>query len=154
MSENPTRRQLRVRGYHQKLLSDESTLWSIIALQIVEHGLAGLGDRSTKPIHLKRPYGVSGSPALPSFQLSRLIKKANTHAGGEFYLLEADRSTGDHWRGILCHWLSPYGISRPLASQPCHLTIQGSNDRRKPFHPLPRPLTWVHQQFLCLLMPE
>ena len=87
MTENPIRGQLRARWYHQKLLSDESASWGIIALQIVEHGLAGLGDRTAKPIHLKRPYGVSGSPALPSFQLSRLIKKANTNAGGEFFLL-------------------------------------------------------------------
>jgi hypothetical protein len=84
-SENSIRRQLRVRWHHQKLLSDETSSRTI--KQVIQHGLAGLGDRSTKPIHLKRPYGVSGSPALPSFQLSRLIKKANTDAGGEFYLL-------------------------------------------------------------------
>ena len=69
MSENPIRGQLSVNRHGQELLSDETSSRTI--KQVIQHRLIGLGHWASEPVHLKRPYGVSGSPALPSFQLSR-----------------------------------------------------------------------------------
>ena len=101
---------------------------------------------------------LSCAALLPALQADK--ESEHRRWRGVLPPLDPPSDLKDHWRGILRHLFLLNRISRPLASQPCHLSIQGGNDRREPFHPLPRPLTrclgsHVHQhKFLCLLMPE
>ena len=82
--ENPIRRKLRVRWHNKEFLAAKATRRPI--LQVIQHGLVGLGHRASQPVHLKRPHRVC-SASTTTFQLARLVKEANTNSRGNVLLL-------------------------------------------------------------------
>ena len=46
-----------------QLFPNKASLWGIVTLQVVPHGLVGLGHRASQPVHFKRPHRVSGPTA-------------------------------------------------------------------------------------------
>ena len=97
-------------GWHRKqLFSSKASLWGIVTLQIVQHGLVGLGHRASQPIHFKRPHRASGPPAT-TFQFTGLVKIANADPRGDFLLFEAKSASRDYRGGLLCQRLGLDGI--------------------------------------------
>ena len=84
------------------------------------------------------------SASTATFQLSRLVKKANANPRRELLLLETNRTTRNSEGGLLCaavQRLGFDGITGLFGSQPGHFTVQSCYDARQPSHPLSRPLT-------------
>ena len=67
----------------KQLFSNKASLWGIVTLQVVQHGLVGLGHRASQPVHFKRPHRVSGPPAT-ALQFTGLVKIANADPRGDF----------------------------------------------------------------------
>ena len=74
--ENPIRRKLSVGRHYEEFLPDKTTRRAV--LQVIQHGLVGLGHRASQPVHLKRPYRVSRA-APTALQLAGLVQIANTN---------------------------------------------------------------------------
>ena len=92
-------------GWHNKqLFSNKASLWGIVALQVVQHGLRGFGHQASQPVHFKRPHGVSGPPAT-TLQFTGLVTVANADPRGDFLLFEAKRASRDYRGGLLCQRL-------------------------------------------------
>ena len=70
--ENPIRRKLW--RHYEEFLLDKTTRRAV--LQVIQHGLVGLGHRASQPAHLKRPYRVSRA-APTALQLAGLVQIAN-----------------------------------------------------------------------------
>ena len=92
----------------------KTSLWGIVKLQVVQHGLVGLGHRVSQPVHFKRPDWVSG-PAT-TLQFTGLVKIANADPRGDFLLFEAKRASRDYREGLLCQCLGHDGIRELFAS--------------------------------------
>ena len=134
--ENPIRRKLSVGWHYEEFLPDKTT-WRAI-LQVIQHGIVGLGHRAPQPANLKRPYRVSH--AVPTaLQLARLVQIANTNTWRELLLLETNRAVGNYRGGLLRHGFD--GIRWPFASQPGDLTIQSRDNCGQSLNPLCWPLT-------------
>ena len=69
--------------YRKQLFSNKASLWGIVTLQVVQHGLVGSGHRAAQPVHFKRPHRVSGPPTT-NLQFTRLVKIANADPEGTF----------------------------------------------------------------------
>ena len=99
-----------------ELFSNKDSLWSIVALQVVQHGLVGLGHRASQPVHFKRPHRVSGLPAT-TILFTGLIKVANADPRRDFLPFEAKRASArDYTGGFLCQRLGLDGIRGLFAS--------------------------------------
>ena len=89
-------------GWHRKhLFSSKASLLGIVALQVVQHGLVGLGHRAFQPVHFKRPHRVSGPPAT-TLQFPGLVKVAYADPRWDFLQFEAKRASRDYRGGLLC----------------------------------------------------
>ena len=99
----------------KQLFSNKASLWDIVSLQVVQHGLVGLSHRASQPVHFKRPHRVSGPPAT-TLQFTGLVKVANADPQGEFLLFEAKRASRDYRGGLLCQPLGLDGIRGLFAS--------------------------------------
>ncbi|MEW8688322.1 MAG: hypothetical protein AB2556_21125 [Candidatus Thiodiazotropha sp.] len=98
--ENPIRRNLSVRWHNKEFFAHKATLRPI--LQVIQHGLVGLGHCASQPVHLKRPHRVC-SASTATFQLAGLVHIENADVGGEFCLLDTHQTTGDYQKELLCH---------------------------------------------------
>ena len=81
--EDPIRRKLGVLWHRKQLFPNKASLWGIIGLQVVQHGLVGLCHRASQPVHFKKPHRVSCPPAT-TLQFTGLVKIANADLGGDF----------------------------------------------------------------------
>ena len=86
--EIPIQRKLSVGRHNKEFLPDKTMQWSI--LQVIQHGLIGLGHQASEPVNLKRPHRVC-SASTATFQLARLIQVENANSRGDFLL---SRPTG------------------------------------------------------------
>jgi hypothetical protein len=77
------RRKLSVRGHHQQLFAHKAPTGAV--LQIVQHRIPRLSDRPPKSVYVQRPDRICCT-ATSTFQLSWLIKKADTNCRRELLL--------------------------------------------------------------------
>ena len=68
-------------------------------MQVVQHGLVGLGHRASKPVHFKRPHRVSG-PTATTLQFTGLVKLANADSRWDFLLLRPRGRPGTREEGF------------------------------------------------------
>ena len=149
--ENPIRRKLSVGRHYEEFHPDKTTRRAV--LQLLQHGLVGLGHRASQLAHLKRPYRVSRA-ALTALQLAGLVQIANTNTWREPLLLETNRAVGNYRGGFLRHGLGLDVIRGLFASQPSHFAIQSGYNARQPSHSLCWPLTWREAHLLGVLVPK
>ena len=147
--ENPIRRKLSVGRHYEEFLPDKTTRRAV--LQVIQHGLVGLGHRASQPAHLKRPYRVSRA-APTALQLAGLVQIANTNIWREPLLLETNRAVGNYRGGLLRHGLGFDGIRGPFVSQPNDLTIQSRDKCGQSLNPLCWPLTRREAHLLSKLV--
>ena len=93
----------------QAAILEQSLAVGLVNLQVVQHGLVGLGLRASQPVHFKRPHRVS-DPLATTLQFTRLVKKANADPRGNFLLFESKRASRDYRGGLLCQRLGLDGI--------------------------------------------
>ena len=152
--ENPIRRKLSVGRHYEEFLPDKTTRRPI--LQVIQHGLIGLGHRASEPVNLKRPHRVC-SASTTTFQLARLVQIANANSRGDFLLLETNRAARNYRGGLLCaaaQRLGLDGIRGLFASQPSHFAVQSGYNAKQPSHPLCWLLTRGKAHLLGVLVPK
>ena len=152
--ENPIRRKLSVGRHYEEFLPDKTTRRPI--LQVIQHGLIGLGHWASEPVNLKRPHRAC-SASTATFQLARLVQIANANSRGDFLLLETNRAARNYRAGLLyaaAQRLGLDGIRGLFASQPSHFTVQSGYNARQQSHQLCWPLTQREAHLLGVLVPK
>ena len=147
--ENPIWWKLSVGRHYEEFLPDKTMRRAV--LQVIQHGIVGLGHRAPQPAHLKRLYRVSRA-VWTALQLARLVQIANTNTWREPLLLETNRAVVTYRGGLLRHGLGFDGIRWPFASQPGDLTIQSRDNCGQSLNPLCWPLTQREAHLLSILV--